>query len=47
MKTLAGVREAIEERQWQEAEEQIEGIGETITNFTREVDRATAALGGT
>ena len=45
VKTLAGVREAIEERQWKEAEEQARVIAGVLEGFAREVDRATAALG--
>jgi N-acetylated-alpha-linked acidic dipeptidase len=46
VKTLPGVREAIEERQWKEATEQIEIVARVIEGFAREVDRATALLGG-
>lgn len=45
VKTLPGVREAIEERQWKEAGEQIEVTAGVIQSFAREVDRATALLG--
>ena len=47
VKTLPGVREAIEERKWQEAEQQIEIAAGVITAFAKEVDRATAVLAGT
>jgi N-acetylated-alpha-linked acidic dipeptidase len=46
VKTLPAVREAIEQRQWQEAEQQIHIVAGTIEGFAKEVDRATAALGG-
>jgi hypothetical protein len=39
------VREAIEERQWQEASEQIGIVAGVIEGFAKEIDRATAALG--
>ena len=45
VKTLPGVREAIEERHWKEAEEQIGFAASTIEGFAREIDRATAVLG--
>ncbi|HKI01997.1 MAG TPA: M28 family metallopeptidase [Thermoanaerobaculia bacterium] len=45
VKTLPGVREAIEERQWQEASEQIGIVAGVIEGFAKEIDRATAALG--
>jgi N-acetylated-alpha-linked acidic dipeptidase len=46
VKTLPGVREAIEQRNWQEASEQIGLVASTIESFAREIDRATAVLGG-
>ena len=46
VKTLPAVREAIEERQWQEANEQIPLVAATIERFAKEIDRATAVLGG-
>jgi N-acetylated-alpha-linked acidic dipeptidase len=46
VKTLPAVREAIEQRQWQEAEQQIGIVAGTIEGYAKEVDRATAALGG-
>ena len=44
VKTLPGVREAIEERQWKEAEEQIGIAAGVIEGFAKEIDRATAVL---
>ncbi|HYO11597.1 MAG TPA: transferrin receptor-like dimerization domain-containing protein [Thermoanaerobaculia bacterium] len=46
VKTLPGVREAIEERQWKEAEEQIGIAARVIEGFAKEIDRATAVLAG-
>ncbi|HTH37944.1 MAG TPA: transferrin receptor-like dimerization domain-containing protein, partial [Pyrinomonadaceae bacterium] len=42
VKTLPGIREAIEQRNWQEATEQIEIAGKTIERFAAEIDRASA-----
>jgi len=47
VKTLPAVREAIEQRQWKEAEQQIGLVAGTIDGLTKEVDKATALLGGT
>jgi N-acetylated-alpha-linked acidic dipeptidase len=47
VKTLPGVREAIEQRQWKEAEEQIGIAARVIETFAKEIDRATGVLGGT
>ncbi|HEX2643416.1 MAG TPA: M28 family metallopeptidase [Thermoanaerobaculia bacterium] len=44
VKTLPTVREAIEQRQWKEAGEQIEITAQVITGFSRELDRAAAIL---
>lgn len=41
VKTLPGVREAIEQRDWREAAEQIQIVSKTIENFASEIDRAT------
>jgi len=46
VKTLPAVREAIEQRNWQEAEEQVGLVAATIEGFAKEVDRATAVLEG-
>jgi N-acetylated-alpha-linked acidic dipeptidase len=40
VKTLPGVREAIEQRNWNEASEQIRVVSRTIENFAAEIDRA-------
>ncbi|MGH7496688.1 MAG: M28 family metallopeptidase [bacterium] len=42
VKTLPAVREAIEQRNWQEAGEQIEVVAKTITDYAQQLDRATA-----
>lgn len=42
VKTLPGIREAIEQRNWKEATEQIEITAETIERFAAEIDKATA-----
>ena len=41
VKTLPGVREAIEQRNWKEAGEQIEIASKTIEDFAAEIDKAT------
>ena len=41
VKTLPGVREAIEQRDWKEAEQQIAVVAATIERFAAEIDRAT------
>jgi N-acetylated-alpha-linked acidic dipeptidase len=41
VKTLPGVREAIEQRNWKEASEQVGIIAETIDHLAAEIDRAT------
>lgn len=40
VKTLPGIREAIEQRNWNEAEDQIEIAAATIERFASEIDRA-------
>ncbi len=40
VKTLPGVREALEQRDWREAQEQIAIVSKTIENFAAEIDRA-------
>lgn len=42
VKTLPGIREAIEQRNWSEAEEQIRLAAATIERFAAEIDKATA-----
>jgi N-acetylated-alpha-linked acidic dipeptidase len=44
VKTLPAVREAIEQRNWQEASEQIPIVAATIEGFAKEIDRAAAVL---
>jgi N-acetylated-alpha-linked acidic dipeptidase len=44
VKTLPAVREAIEQRQWQEAEQQMGVVAGTISAFAKEIDKATALL---
>jgi N-acetylated-alpha-linked acidic dipeptidase len=46
VKTLPGVREAIEQRNWTEAQEQIEIAARVITDYAKQVDSATSALSG-
>jgi len=41
VKTLPAVREAIEQRNWKEAEEQVGVIAKAIGSFTGEIDKAT------
>jgi len=40
VKTLPGIREAIEQRNWREAQEQIEIAARTIERFAAEIDKA-------
>jgi N-acetylated-alpha-linked acidic dipeptidase len=40
VKTLPGIREAIEQRSWKEAQENIEIVSKTIENYTRQVQQA-------
>jgi N-acetylated-alpha-linked acidic dipeptidase len=42
VKTLPGIREAIEQRNWKEAQEQISIVSTTIEKFAAEIDRAAA-----
>ena len=44
VKTLPGVREAIEERTWDEAAEQVDRLAETLENLATEVDQAADVL---
>ena len=46
VKTLPAVREAIEQRKWKEAEDQIVILAGVLQGFAKEVDRATAVLAG-
>ncbi len=45
-KTMPGIRESIERREWQQAEEQIVVVASVLEAFAGEVERATAILGG-
>jgi N-acetylated-alpha-linked acidic dipeptidase len=38
VKTLPGIREAIEQRNWKEAQEQIEIAAQVIDDFNRQVE---------
>jgi N-acetylated-alpha-linked acidic dipeptidase len=44
VKTLPGVREAIEQRNWKEAQEQIEIAATAINEYTKQVDAASKIL---
>ncbi|HTE32173.1 MAG TPA: transferrin receptor-like dimerization domain-containing protein [Chryseolinea sp.] len=44
VKTLPGIREAIEQRSWKEAQEQIEIAAKAISDYTHQVDAATKIL---
>lgn len=46
VKTLPAVREAIEQRDWKEANEQVELVARTIEGFSKEIDRAIALVLG-
>jgi len=46
VKTLPGVREAIEERKWRELDDQVAATAKAIEAFAAAVDRATALLAG-
>jgi N-acetylated-alpha-linked acidic dipeptidase len=46
VKTLPGVREAIEQRNWQEFAAQMEIVAETLETLAREIDRAGALVKG-
>jgi len=46
VKTLPGVREAIEERKWRELDDQMVATAKAIEAFAAEVDKATAMLEG-
>jgi N-acetylated-alpha-linked acidic dipeptidase len=45
VKTLPGIREAIEQRDWKEAEEQILGVAEVLNGLAAEIDKASAMYG--
>lgn len=44
VKTLPGIREAIEERAWDEADRQISRLSDTLSQVANEIDRATQLL---
>ena len=44
VKTLPAVREALEQRQWPEAEQQVIVLAKTLEGYAGEIDRATALL---
>jgi len=44
VKTLPGIREAIEQRNWKEAQVQIEIVAKAISDYTHEVDAAAKVL---
>lgn len=44
VKTLPGVREAIEERNWKEAQDQIEIAATALTNYAKQIDAASKVL---
>ncbi|MCI0418217.1 MAG: M28 family peptidase, partial [Acidobacteria bacterium] len=46
VKTLPAVREAIEQRNWKEAEEQTALVAQTLEAMSREIDRATKLVRG-
>jgi N-acetylated-alpha-linked acidic dipeptidase len=46
VKTLPGVREAVEQHNWREADEQVTVVAGTIEQVAAEIDRATALLQG-
>jgi N-acetylated-alpha-linked acidic dipeptidase len=46
VKTIPGVREAIEQKQWSEANEQIAIVAKVLEGYAAEVDRATAIAAG-
>ena len=44
VKTLPGIREGIEERNWKEAQDNIEIVSKTIAAYTKEVQKATTVI---
>lgn len=44
VKTLPGIREAIEQRNWPEAQEQIEIAGKALRDYAGQVDAASKIL---
>lgn len=45
VKTIPGVREAIEQKRWQEADQEIQRVAKVLTHEADLIDEATAALG--
>lgn len=45
VKTLPAIREAIEQRDWKEASEQVQIVSKIIENFAGEIDKATQLVG--
>lgn len=45
VKTLPGIREAIEQRDWKEAEEQIQIVSDVLDSLSAEIDKAAALFG--
>ncbi|MFV1988100.1 MAG: transferrin receptor-like dimerization domain-containing protein [Gemmatimonadota bacterium] len=46
VKTLPGIREAIEQREWIEAAEQVPRVAETLERIADQIDEATARMSG-
>ncbi len=44
VKTLPGIREGIEERNWNEAQQQIEIVAKNIVQYSKQIDKAAALL---
>ncbi len=44
VKTLPGIREGIEERNWKEAQENIEIVSKTIEVYTKEIQKAPGVI---
>jgi len=44
VKTIPGVREAIEEKQWSDVAPQMAQVSEALTRLTGQIDRATSLL---
>lgn len=44
VKTLPGIREAIEQRDWKEAQQQIEIVAANLANYTKQIDQAVGIL---
>jgi N-acetylated-alpha-linked acidic dipeptidase len=44
VKTLPGIREGIEERHWQEAQENIDAVMQTLQTYTQQVNEINALL---